>query len=238
MLATIDRIVADFAQDYRRDIVAAEGALFRALESPTIGSTLDSNLLSREVLYDTQALTSASILSLINSSVRRTTPSRSTWPTDLKQGVEIVIAEAVDKIVRQKNFDLRAIVENYRVVVIRASMFARVKGWSREYAFQRAKEQNKLPATQRTMDRSGRRWGSEKYIVTVLRHALLTIYNEVTIFDLVERGETTGRVVHENEDHSNHNLVFSFAPEEGMQSYDEIRDSVFHPNSRALVDSK
>jgi len=84
-------------------------------------------------------------------------------------------------------------------------------------------------------DRAGRLWGAQNFIKTVVRHHLLTIYNDAYLTVLADHGLSTAKVLADNPEHRHNGVVFSITATPGAElTYEMIRAQVFHPNSNCL----
>lgn len=86
-------------------------------------------------------------------------------------------------------------------------------------------------------DAAGRRWPMQRHLATSLRGALLRARNEAFMNVAAQQGAEIFRVDHADGKREVHNLAFSRRPGAipGMPAYAEIRDRIFHPNSRSVV---
>lgn len=83
-------------------------------------------------------------------------------------------------------------------------------------------------------DRIGRKRASEDFVRVLVRQHLLLTYVESYLFALAKSGKDLARVVYTDE---RNGLVFSITGTTGgYPSYDDIRESAFHPNSLASVE--
>lgn len=86
------------------------------------------------------------------------------------------------------------------------------------------------------VDAAGRRWGGERYISTLVHARLFETYNSAVVYAGLALGEVFGFLEAPDEGHPRHEMRFALAvPEDGLNSYDELRVSVLHPNSSLLV---
>ncbi|MBA8881724.1 hypothetical protein [Phyllobacterium myrsinacearum] len=85
------------------------------------------------------------------------------------------------------------------------------------------------------LDRNSRKWQSSKYIRGLWRHTLLSVYNEVVLHTLSEHGLERAQVNHMNADAQSHGMIIAMGSNADMPTYSEIRDTIFHPNSNAVL---
>ena len=83
-------------------------------------------------------------------------------------------------------------------------------------------------------DRAGRRHPSQRFVRQAWRQHLVLLWIETKLFTFAAHGHTQARVTHTEPDHRFNDLAFSMTLE-GTPTYHDIRDEVFHPNSRADV---
>lgn len=85
-------------------------------------------------------------------------------------------------------------------------------------------------------DRSGKRWKGERYVRTLMTSHFVKMYNETYLYAMKLLEKNLARVKHLDQNHRSHNMMFAITSDEfGVPSYLELRESVFHPNSLALV---
>jgi hypothetical protein len=86
------------------------------------------------------------------------------------------------------------------------------------------------------VDRANRRWKSSQWVRTVTRSHLLQVHIETALYGIQKRGGDLAVVTHESVTHQHSGLVFAITgKEEQYPTYSDIRDEVWHPNSRAFV---
>lgn len=87
-------------------------------------------------------------------------------------------------------------------------------------------------------DRAGRGWSAPVHVRTLVRAALLGVYVDAYLFTLLANGVNKARVVYEDAEHENHELVFSIdGSDPDLQTLEDIRATVFHPNSTAKLEA-
>lgn len=238
MLKKIDQITDGFLNRYSNDVLATEGVVYRALESPMAGSALEDAQMVQKVIRTIESFSYSEMFSYTNNAVEELLADvfgEKAIPEVLLRAVKGTMADAVLKIDGQKRSDVRALIKHYRMVIVRADHLVRANGWSRKASILAVKQKNKVPVTFYSVDRSGKQWDSKKYVRTVLRHALLTIYNESKIFRMTLQGKKVAYVQNSDINHPAHGTEFRIAPDGQGNSYDDIKDIVFHPNSNAVV---
>lgn len=87
------------------------------------------------------------------------------------------------------------------------------------------------------IDRAGRRWNVDRYIDVTVGWVYFRYYNEIYLMGRVIRRRKTASVLHRDENHRNSGMRFPIvrASVSDPAPYDEIMDTVFHPNSNAMV---
>lgn len=86
------------------------------------------------------------------------------------------------------------------------------------------------------LDRGGKRWQSERYVEVTLHAFLYRLYNEAILYLLSKEGATFAKLSYPDESHKLNGMPFAIVSEvTKYPSYYEIRDEIFHPNSKAIV---
>lgn len=156
--------------------------------------------------------------------------------------IELVIASdestraAYDKVDAQARFDAEAIIKKFSDISMQVVLLSRQKGWSTSASIIAVKSKMSADTRFRFLDRAGRSWDSTAYIKTVTRQHFLLTYNESYLFSASSRGTNKFKVVTKDIGHTNNGVKFLLAPtDEDAETYYDIRERVFHPNSNALV---
>ena len=89
---------------------------------------------------------------------------------------------------------------------------------------------HKQPPAMTFMDRAGRRWRTLRFVNVASNELLFRTYNEVFLYGLYISGR---RVAHTNEDPPTEFAILDRV--DNLPTYQELRESVFHPNSQVLV---
>lgn len=84
------------------------------------------------------------------------------------------------------------------------------------------------------MDRAGRNWQSGRYIETLIRSHLFSIYNDSFLYTLSWFGIESARVSNSGSKYDE--LMFAIGDsDDGIPTYESLKKTVFHPNSLAIV---
>ncbi|MCG5512855.1 hypothetical protein [Ectothiorhodospira shaposhnikovii] len=130
--------------------------------------------------------------------------------------------------------DVLAAERQVRHMAMRVRMLADNQGWSLSASAIAVREQTQGDPRFRFVDRSGRAWGSQRYVRTLLRALLFELHNECTMILLADMGFDSA-VVRYPEPHRFDGIIISLIGHDGLPTYDQLRDDVFHPNSPALI---
>lgn len=84
-------------------------------------------------------------------------------------------------------------------------------------------------------DRRNQKWPSRRFVRTLWRHNLLTLYNETVLLVLAEHGDTIALVEHANPDAEAHGMQIAMGSNSALPVYTDIRNEIFHPNSDAII---
>lgn len=84
-------------------------------------------------------------------------------------------------------------------------------------------------------DRRNQKWPSRRFVRTVWRHSLLTLYNETVLLVLAEHGDTIVMVEHINPDAEAHGMQIAMGSNSALPVYADIRNEIFHPNADAII---
>ena len=84
-------------------------------------------------------------------------------------------------------------------------------------------------------DRRNQRWPSQKFIRSVWRHHLLSVYNETVLITLSDHGVDTAQINHSDQKSPHHGTLLSIDSNSELPTYAELKPTVFHPNSEATL---
>lgn len=239
IIKLIDQLTEDFVARYKQDIRAAESVLFRAMEDVDFATSRGASKLARNIRGEYQALNDKKLAELLSNHKEVLIDHAANGDVlrpNMQRAIDRLVLETVQTITAQKERDHRELEKAYRNITIQARLIMNAYGWKPTAAILAAKKQNKGLTSYFALDRSGKRWDSFRYVRTAFRHTLLTIYNEAKIFSMNERGIGLFTAAHEDdESHPNHGMIFGILKSEEFPTYDEIKQDVFHPNSRLIV---
>ncbi|MCK1543419.1 hypothetical protein IVB12_15995 [Bradyrhizobium sp. 179] len=84
-------------------------------------------------------------------------------------------------------------------------------------------------------DRRSAKWPAGRYVKTIWRHNLLSLYNDVVLMTLADAGVDTARVRHTDPTSDIHGLEISIVDNTDLPTLADIRDQAFHPNANAIL---
>lgn len=120
-------------------------------------------------------------------------------------------------------------------VVLETSLASRSRGISSRQALIEYRLGNKATLDFSFIDRGNRKWNSRKFIRTVWRHTMLSVYNETVMMTLADHGIKNAVVDHIDPNAESHGAVITFGSNSELPTYTEVRDVIFHPNSNAVL---
>lgn len=85
-------------------------------------------------------------------------------------------------------------------------------------------------------DRRNQKFPSRKFVRSVWRHHLLSLYNEVVLLTLSDHGEISAQVRHANRSSEFDGQIVAMSAGSEQPTYAEVRDAVFHPNADAILE--
>lgn len=144
----------------------------------------------------------------------------------------------VDEIVAQIHRDIALLRQTIQRVSLEVSIAARSRSISERAALIEYQIGNVSDIQFSFHDRSSRKWASSKFIRTVWRHTLLSVYNEIVLYTLADHGLSRARVEHQDPAAEVHNMVIAMGSNSEFPTYSEIRMQVFHPNANAILRSE
>lgn len=84
-------------------------------------------------------------------------------------------------------------------------------------------------------DRANRVWQSEKFVRTLYRQTLLSIYNETVLLTLADHGVDAAYVHHADGKAEVNGIKVALTFSQNLPIYSDIRDEIFHPNANAYL---
>jgi hypothetical protein len=140
-----------------------------------------------------------------------------------------------DEVRAQVTRDVAQLKTKLRMAVLEISVASKVKGVSMRSAQIEYRIANSGDIQFVFRDRASRNWASDKYVRTLWRHTLLSVYNEAVITALADHGVASAVVTHQDEKADVHGMRISLSPGSELPLYSEVRDVVFHPNANAYL---
>jgi hypothetical protein len=129
--------------------------------------------------------------------------------------------------------DVSTLVEAARRAALQISLAMRAHGMSRRSATIDYQFGSSLEFYFR--DRRNYRIMSRKFIRSVWRQSLLSLYNETVLLTLADYGEATAQVEHLDAKAPIDGMIVAMSAGAAHPIYDEVRAEVFHPNSDAVL---
>lgn len=141
----------------------------------------------------------------------------------------------VDEIIAQVHRDIAQIRQRLQTAALEVSLSARSRAIPERRALIEFRIGNQSDLSFTFHDRTSRRWSSKKFIRAVWRHTLLAAYNESVMLTLADHGITDAIVSTVDAQAEAAGMRISFSSNSALPTYSEIRDTVFHPNSNAIL---
>ncbi|WLR90997.1 hypothetical protein [Shinella zoogloeoides] len=142
---------------------------------------------------------------------------------------------AADELLAQINRDLALMRRALQRVALEVYAASRSRGISQRQALIEYRIGNVAELDFAFHDRTNRKWSSRKFVRTLWRHSLLSVYNEVVMLTLADHGLRRARVVHLDPNAESHDTLIAFSSSADLPTYSEIRDTIFHPNANAIL---
>jgi hypothetical protein len=137
-------------------------------------------------------------------------------------------------IATQLERDIAQNAKRFRDALLRANIQALTTGISRRNIMASLKAKGADGPLFFYTDRMSRKWPSHKFVRGEVRLHYLRAYVDSYIFGLAQNGETHAKVIYPDAQNPNHGRVIALAGE-GPDTYDEVLNEIFHPNSDALL---
>lgn len=153
-------------------------------------------------------------------------------PDALSAFLEQHIAYLDGEVRTQLSRDVEMLVRRYREFAIEAQLTANAVGFNMTAPVQ-VGAQDKARFYFR--DRQGRLYPSQKFIRSVWRHTLLTVGAEFYLLEAASRGVQQAEVVHPEPNHQFNGTVIELSNLGGGQTFIDVRDEIFHPQSNATL---
>ena len=155
--------------------------------------------------------------------------------SDMTENANTVFSELEHMIRTQLERDINTMIKSMRNQTLRASLLARSKGGSMTAAMNSIRTSPGNDTRYTFLDRAGRNWPSDKFIKTIVRHALVIVWNETALIFMADHGIDKAIIEHQDADFSELGTIISISEDDTGVTWDEIRDDVFHPNTNAWV---
>jgi hypothetical protein len=84
-------------------------------------------------------------------------------------------------------------------------------------------------------DRRSAKWPAGRYVRTIWRHNLLSLYNDVVLMVLADAGIDIAQIRHDDPTSELHGRDISLVDNTDLPTLADIRDQAFHPNANAVM---
>lgn len=158
--------------------------------------------------------------------------SAATIPEALKPFLEQSVDHLSVEVEAQLSRDVEALVRRYREFALEAQLAAYSRGLVKPAVTIGQGDQNTVRFYFR--DRAGRVTASEGFIKTAWRQSLVSLGAEFYLLEAVNRGATKVVVVNPDPNHEFQGREISLTDEDG-QSFTDLRDQIFHPNTDSVL---
>jgi len=135
------------------------------------------------------------------------------------------------EIATQIERDISQIIKRYRNFGIKVELIRTTNGWSEASSHSTMLMKEKRDKLW-FRDRAGRRVPSQRYIRTLWKSSLRDLYVQAYLSQIAVFGEKFATIWHPNPKHKSFGSVIYLDGRE--PAYDDLKDTVFHPNSDAL----
>jgi hypothetical protein len=131
--------------------------------------------------------------------------------------------------------DISLLTESMRKMTLQVVQSARIQGVSIRQALIQHRITHSEPVQFFFYARNAAKWPSRRFVRTLWRHTLLSVYNEMMMTILVDHGEFQAQVDHPNTDFHAQGRVISLFDGSNLPTYLDVRNELFHPNSDAVL---
>lgn len=131
--------------------------------------------------------------------------------------------------------DIGALQQAVRRTALQVGIAAQSRGVSRRAALLQYRLGNPGELEFYFKDRRNQKFPAQKFIRSVWRHHLLSLYNEVTLLTLADHGEIAAQVRHVNPSSEFDSTIIAMSSGSQHPIYVEVRDAIFHPNADAVL---
>lgn len=139
------------------------------------------------------------------------------------------------EIAAQIERDIAQLERQTRQVAVQVGLLASKEGISKEQALLKQRVRGLPDLRFFFMDRSAKRWSSDRFIRAIWRQSMLAIYNEFYMTTAIEAGVNTLYVAHRDPQNRNHGRAIAITADGSLNTYLDLKDEVFHPNSEAVL---
>jgi hypothetical protein len=131
--------------------------------------------------------------------------------------------------------DISTIGKGLRDIALRAALISGSSTIRSSVALSNLRQNNSSALGFTFQDRGGRFWSSQKLVRTLYRQSFVLAWNEPALLTMALSGVASAVIAHPDASHSESGTVISLSEEIDGISWDEVRNTVFHPNSNAWV---
>jgi hypothetical protein len=242
ILAAIDAAAQQAQRHYQLFTLGLLGSLARAIDHRAPSSTQARTDLERAIHAQEAALVGAINELLVSTSTRlltnALTNAHPALSDDERERVTRLVNEATNemiaRVINVSMNDGASVAKAWRQFAFRVE--SRIAAGATAYGAVLMSRPNATRVVRfEQVDRAGRKWGSSHYVHTTIRWGLLLSYVESYLLALATRSVDVAMVQHD-QGHNDDGMIFSInGATPGLRTFEQIRNDVFHPNSRALV---
>lgn len=151
--------------------------------------------------------------------------------THLNDAQTYLLSEITVQVERDVNMLLQAL----KKAALQINLSARSRGVSNRTALVEYMLSTSLDLQFFFHDRGNQKWPSRKFIRSVWRHSLLSLYNEIVLITLADHKIDKAFVWHTDPSNQFHGMEISVSTNSSLPTYSEILNDIFHPNSNAIL---
>ena len=246
---TINKFTNDTAKRYETFCYSIIGLLSKTLDGPdafkpTARMSFKNNAISLALMFlevESKAIEQNSTVVLLQaiSDIERDTNKlvSESVKTSLINALSETVSDTNATINDQADRDLRTVIKRVRDMIIRASMLESQRGWSATASLLAVRESEKKSISFEYRDKIGRKWGSERYVRSLIRSHYISTYNEAYMFALSKLGINMAKLVSQDELKLEVEFrIFDLDSRSNTPTYQDLIDArAIHPNSSYLV---
>lgn len=162
-------------------------------------------------------------------------PSSAELTDAASEAVSAIYEHLASEIAAQMMRDVAATTQALRRHAIQVQLSARVRGVPLATAALQHRIGGLAQPSYGMNDRGGARWTSRRLIRVLVRHALLSAYNDAALATIAGAGQDRAEVRHASPDAEVDGMILAIAPDSDLPTYAEVRADVFHPNADAIL---